>query len=40
MIFEDIQESSCLSFYLPFWYNRPSINLERFVGVKQSSDLF
>jgi len=35
---KDIQEFSCLSFYLAFWYNGPSINLERFVGVKQSGD--
>ena len=40
MIFEDIQESSCLSFYLAFWYNGPSRKLERFVGVKQSSGVF
>ena len=29
-----------LSFCLSFWYNGPSMNLERFVGVKQSSWLF
>ena len=36
----DRQESSCLSFWLAFCYNGPSINLERFVGVKQFSGLF
>lgn len=34
------QESSGLSFLLAFCYNGPSINLERFVGVKQFSGLF